>query len=163
MSAVVPAPMNGSSTTPSDGQPASMQGRIKSGGKVAKCAPLKPLVGTVHTGYCSEISAAYQINDLPEGKDHCSTCALKEFPETLQILNFGEPAMAPQVSWEDLASCFSYCLMGCASAPICIIPWACAGCVAICTGVCYGLSTAVCIAPYSYAEQTYVDPYLISY
>ena len=39
--AVVPLPMKGSRTTPAGGAPARMQGRISSGGKVAKCAPSK--------------------------------------------------------------------------------------------------------------------------
>ena len=46
---MVPAPINGSRTTPPAGQPASIQVRINAGGKVAKCAPLNPRVGTVHT------------------------------------------------------------------------------------------------------------------
>lgn len=47
--AVVPAPPNGSSTTPPNGAPARMHGRIKSGRKVAKWASLKACVATVHT------------------------------------------------------------------------------------------------------------------
>ena len=46
---VVPEPPKGSKTTPPSGQPALIQGSIKSLGKVAKCAPLKGLVIIVQT------------------------------------------------------------------------------------------------------------------
>src|SRR5690606_4281921 len=46
---VVPEPKNGSSTIPPSGHPASIHGSIKSGGNVAKCAPLNGFVATVHT------------------------------------------------------------------------------------------------------------------
>ena len=48
-SPVVPAPLNGSRTTPPLGQPASMHGSISFGGNVAKCAPLNGRVVTVQT------------------------------------------------------------------------------------------------------------------
>src|SRR5690606_9182712 len=48
-SPVVPAPPNGSNTVPPSGQPARMHGLMRSGGKVAKWAPLKGRVGTVQT------------------------------------------------------------------------------------------------------------------
>ncbi len=47
--AVVPLPRNGSSTTLATGAPARMHGSMRSGGKVAKWAPLYGFVVTVHT------------------------------------------------------------------------------------------------------------------
>jgi hypothetical protein len=46
---VVPLPANGSSTMPPSGQPARMHGSIRSGGNVAKWAPLYDFVVTVQT------------------------------------------------------------------------------------------------------------------
>ena len=46
---VVPAPPKGSKTIPPSGQPALIQGSIKSLGKVAKCASLQGFVVIVQT------------------------------------------------------------------------------------------------------------------
>src|SRR3990167_5433231 len=45
----VPAPENGSRIVPFLGHPANTQGKIKSSGKVAKCAPLNGCVGIIQT------------------------------------------------------------------------------------------------------------------
>src|SRR5690606_5258930 len=47
--AVVPLPPNGSSTRSPGRLPARMHGSTRSGGKVAKCAPLKGFLAIVHT------------------------------------------------------------------------------------------------------------------
>ena len=58
-SAVVPAPMNGSRTIPFSGQPASIQVRIRSGGKVAKCAPLNARDGNQRITFSLQLSAVF--------------------------------------------------------------------------------------------------------
>ena len=61
---VVPAPKNGSKTTPPLGQPASMQGSMRSGGKVAKWASLYGFVDTVQTERLLRVPTSPHV--LPE-------------------------------------------------------------------------------------------------
>lgn len=110
-------------------------------------------MGIQFTGLINEISAAYQTGGSQSGTNYCSECALQSFPETLRNLNYALPPSGDDGTsngWDDLAICFFECGVGCACCPV-VYP----ECVAICTAMCYMLSSNAYVAPYSYDAQAY--------